>query len=225
MNPPWKKYQETCAKFFRDLGLIAEVEKAVNGVRGSHIVDVLVTGTISGIGLTWVIECKAWKTNIPKEKVLTLVSIVQDIGADKGILLSEVGFQSGAIRSAKGTNVLLTSIKDLKDQVQDKLFESTIARLHWRLTQVTKRLYVSYNDSRFHISSQEQLIKIMFLEHAFDEALQGCFPTMYTRIPCPNEQRFYAHSFDELVEVSNALLSEAEAFAYKYEANATIGSS
>ncbi|WP_431605167.1 restriction endonuclease [Acinetobacter johnsonii] len=42
------------------------------------------------------IECKNWKTNIPKEKVLALRSIVEDIGAHRGFIVSNKGFQSGA---------------------------------------------------------------------------------------------------------------------------------
>lgn len=212
MNPHWKQYQEHCATFFRDIGLKAEVEKTVGGVRGSHTIDVFVTGALSGIQLTWIVECKAWKTNIPKEKVLTLIAIVQDMGADKGILLSEVGFQSGAIRSVKGTNVLLTSLQDLKEQVRETLVESAVARLNLRLTLVIHDLRILNNVGPPASSPEEG--KLILLERAFREALQGNFPVFYA---VKKDKVVYAHSFEELVAVSDKLLRGAEAYISKEE--------
>ena len=93
MPVAWREYQESAAAFFRTLGFHAEVEAKVDGVRGAHEIDVFVTGVVHGIPFRWVVECKHWKTNIPKEKVLALIAIVQDVGADRGFLLSETGFE------------------------------------------------------------------------------------------------------------------------------------
>ena len=142
MKNSWERYQDDAAAFFRSIGLSAEIEAAVQGVRGTHNVDVYVNGKVHGLELRWVVECKDWRVNVPKEKVLALLSIVQDIGADKGILVSEVGFQSGAIRVAKNTNPLLTSLADLQDDLKDHMLESVMSSLHWRLTRVSERCRV-----------------------------------------------------------------------------------
>ncbi|MVF25048.1 restriction endonuclease [Methylocaldum sp. BRCS4] len=115
----WREYQNQAAAFFRQLGLTAEIEFQVEGVRGVHVVDVYATGNFNGIDFTWVVECKAWKSNVPKEKVMVLTSIVQDVGADRGFLLSEVGFQSGAIRAAQNSNITLTSIEELSHSTKE----------------------------------------------------------------------------------------------------------
>ncbi|MHA1280489.1 MAG: restriction endonuclease [Candidatus Helarchaeota archaeon] len=39
------------------------------------------------IEFKWIVECKAWKNNVPKEKAMELISILQDIGADRGFFL------------------------------------------------------------------------------------------------------------------------------------------
>jgi hypothetical protein len=75
---------------------------------------VFVTGSVYGFEIQWVIECKDCTFNIPKEKVLALQAIVQDVGVDRGILLSGAGFQSGAIRLSRNTNITLTSLSDLR---------------------------------------------------------------------------------------------------------------
>lgn len=109
----WKKYQGEAASYFRSLGLDAPTDVTVNGVRTTHDVDVLVKSHHVGFDIVWIVECKHWKTAVSKLHVLALREIVSDIGADRGILLSESGFQSGAIEAANLTNVQVTSISEM----------------------------------------------------------------------------------------------------------------
>ena len=92
------------------LGLNAVTDVTVKGVRTSHDLDVLVTSHYVGFDITWLVECKHWKTPVNKLHVLALREIVSDVGADRGILLSESGFQSGAIEAANLTNIQVTSL-------------------------------------------------------------------------------------------------------------------
>lgn len=87
----WRVYQEATAEVFRRLGCNALVDYRAKGVRATHDIDVYATFLRSGILCTWVIECKLWKTRVPKEKVLALKSLIDDLGADRGIMVSEVG--------------------------------------------------------------------------------------------------------------------------------------
>lgn len=128
-KPSWRQYQEDVATFYRSLGLDARVEEEIEGVRGKHEVDVAVRGRQAGMEFLWVVECKAWKSNIPKEKVMALNSIVDDIGADRGILLSEQGFQAGAIRAANRSQVKLTSLAELRVEASDESTAIALAAL------------------------------------------------------------------------------------------------
>lgn len=58
------------------------------------------------------------KTN---EKVETLLSIVNDVGADRGLLVTERGFQSGAIAAARQTNVTTVTFESLHSSSVDEL--------------------------------------------------------------------------------------------------------
>ena len=60
------------------------------------------------------VECEHWSTHVNKLHVLGLRQIVADLGVDRGILLCEVGFQSGAAEAAALTNVHLTSLAGLR---------------------------------------------------------------------------------------------------------------
>lgn len=111
----WKEYQEETAAFFRRQGCSADVELKVKGVRAEHAVDVYVSFSRHGIKCIWIVECKLWRGRVPKEKVLALKSIVDDIGADRGIIISEEGFQSGAYDVARNTNItLVTSLEEFE---------------------------------------------------------------------------------------------------------------
>ena len=101
----WKRYQQATADVFRRLGCNAQEDLPVAGVRATHAVDVHATFLRAGILCTWIIECKLWKSRVTKEKVLALKSILEDVGADRGIIVSEMGFQPGAQDAARGTNI------------------------------------------------------------------------------------------------------------------------
>jgi hypothetical protein len=113
VTKPWRQYQEKAAAFFRALGLEAETDVTINGVRATHDVDVLVRSHHAGFDITWIVECKHWSTPVSKVHVLALREIVNDSGRDRRIPLAENGFQSGAIEAAALTNVQVTSLAEL----------------------------------------------------------------------------------------------------------------
>ncbi len=114
MADSWQEYQEEVAEFFRGLGVEATTNHTIQGVRTTHDVDVFVRSHHAGFDATWIVECKYWATKVSKFHVLGLREIVSDVGADRGFLLAEVGFQSGAIEAATLTNVHLTSLGNLR---------------------------------------------------------------------------------------------------------------
>lgn len=116
----WRDYQHKVAEFFRSLGMHARVEYRVTGARGVHDVDVRVTFEQMGVAIAWLVECKEWKTAVTKEKVMALYAIAQDVGADRAFLLSEKGFQSGAIRAAQKTNVTLTDLVEMQSRSREE---------------------------------------------------------------------------------------------------------
>lgn len=129
----WRDYQEEAATFFRSIGLIAETDKTVMGVRTSHYVDVLVKSHHYGFEITWIVECKQWKSPVSKLHVLGLREIVADVGADRGILLSEAGFQRGAMEAANLTNVQVTSLAEMRQSTGERLAAMRIQDLFDRL--------------------------------------------------------------------------------------------
>ena len=126
-RPAWYEYQEKVKDFLNEQPQVtAETNVKVPGVRIFHDIDVVANFTALGAPITWFIECKLWKTKVPIEKVLTLRTIVDEAGADRGLLIAENGFQSGAVQAAENTNVELITFDDFKRRV---LADAAISRL------------------------------------------------------------------------------------------------
>jgi len=137
----WKRYQEKVALIFRAAGCSAVVEKSIEGVRGKHKIDVYVKFRQYGIECVWIIECKYWNQNVSKEKVLALQAIVDDVGADRGVIVSKTGFQSGAIRAAVKTNITLTSLEELEEYIKDAVHERAIKHLELKALNLKRRYF------------------------------------------------------------------------------------
>src|SRR5437016_545584 len=144
----WRQFQEETAEFFRSLECDAQVEAKIIGARAEHNIDVWVRFTKFGLETKWVIECKDWNSAIPKEKVLALKSVVEDVGADRGILISTAGFQSGAVRACEKTNITLTDLDGMKETASEDLIASVLHRIETRTVELKYDLHSLYITER-----------------------------------------------------------------------------
>ena len=186
---PWQQYQEQVAEVFRAASCDATPDALIEGMRAKHKVDVQVIFKRHGIRCLWIVECKYWNSKVTKEKVMALKSIVDDCGADRGLIVSRMGFQSGAIRASTKTNITLTSIDELQEYIDDK--DREIEELHSRLATVESQL----DEYRCpHCGSE--LIAREYIE--YDERNSGTVETFecgfqtggFVDHPCPFSQDF-----------------------------------
>lgn len=136
----WQEYQDEAAGLFSSLGLEVRTDERLEGVRGVHSADVVVRSRRAGLEQLWVVECKWRRRRVEKLHVTALAEIVRDVGADRGILLSEVGFQSGAVRMAYRSNVTLTSLAELREETIDELLTLRLGECRLRLARLSERL-------------------------------------------------------------------------------------
>jgi hypothetical protein len=141
MPAPWSVYQQDVAALFRSMGCTVEVEKEVAGARGVHVIDVIAKTAVAGVPITWIVECKLWNTAIPKEKVLALSQVASDVGADRAFLLSESGFQSGAVRASQHTNITLASRQDLMESARSEIERRGLQLLAVRAHRLQRELH------------------------------------------------------------------------------------
>ena len=101
----------------------------LKGVRTEHDIDVVVDINLAGFGVRWLVECKHWKSAVTKLQVLALREIVAELGADRGILLCEAGFRSGAFEAANLTNVQVTSLAALSATSREEIYAVRLREL------------------------------------------------------------------------------------------------
>lgn len=219
---PWKDYQEQTATFFRSIGFEAETDKKIQGARASHDVDVYVTSSVAGFSVQWVIECKHWKTPVCKLHVVGLREIVSDIGADRGIILCEAGFQSGAIEAANLTNLQLTSLKSLKESSKEAVYAIRLTNLYDRVKDCEKRYWDIPKSVRIDYGLRPDITD-KFIEYSatsvielanrlITAAFRGQYPIQLNRTEVwlfPDSPATF-HNHETLVGTLEAMLSDLE---------------
>ena len=70
-----------------------------------------------------------------------LKSIVEDVGADRGILIAESGHQPGARAAASSTNMTLTTFEELRESAKDDLLRIGLSAIFERAARVKERAF------------------------------------------------------------------------------------
>lgn len=140
----WRQYQVQAAELFRSIGCQVEFEQTIAGARGNHEIDVWVTRKIYGLEHRWIVEYKYWRRKVAKQHVVTLKGVVDDVGADRGILLSSSGFQSGAISMAERSNITLSSLEEMHEAIREELERYTLSSLEKKAAMVADGLHRLY---------------------------------------------------------------------------------
>jgi restriction system protein len=86
-----------------------------------------------GVPILWLVECKCWSARVSKAEVMAFRAIVADVGADRGWLMAENGFQSGAVEAATFSKVHLSSMVGLRSIVAGALAASRLSNLRRRI--------------------------------------------------------------------------------------------
>ena len=120
----WRNLQDQVAEILSQCGFHVEVEKTVRTSRGNVELDGYAEEEIKGRKYITVCECKYWKKNIPQEVVHSFRTVLHDLGANVGFVISLNGFQSGAIKAAEFTNIELLTWEDFQNKFEQSWLES-----------------------------------------------------------------------------------------------------
>lgn len=214
----WSQYQEDVAEFFRSIDLEAETNVSLIGTRTSHDVDVVIQGSLAGLDLLWIVECKFWETRVSKLHVFALREIVHDLGADRGLLLAERGFQRGAFQAAQLTNVTLLSLPELKDSAG---YDIAMVRLHElsdRIDGCLTRYWDITKEARIRLglrpdAGQHGYSTVRLLEGArliVDQAFRGSWPTQPPPLYVDPELNITADTPEDVFDRVDPLVTSVE---------------
>ncbi len=79
---------------------------------GTYQIDVIAEYTALGAKNTVLIECKKYSNSVKRDIVTTLQAKLQSLGAQKGIIISTSGFQTGAVQYAEKHGIALWQVFD-----------------------------------------------------------------------------------------------------------------
>jgi restriction system protein len=130
----WRQLQVEVARLLDECGFSVEIEKKVRTVRGEVELDVYAQEEVKGRKYSIVCECKHWKAKIPQNVVHGFRTVVADMGANIGYIVSLAGFQEGAFEASELTNVELVTWHDLQNKFELSWYESYFS------PQITERL-------------------------------------------------------------------------------------
>jgi len=226
INPKWQRYQHDAAEIFRELGFSVEVDKTVSGVRATHKVDIFVEFRQWGLHNRWVVECKFTKRPVTKSVIETLKSIVTDVGADRGLVLCETGFQKGAKAAAQLTNITLTSISSLKSAAEPDLLKETLSIVEKRALKLSKLVHsftCTVNDSptswtmsiKDGVDKQywNQSGKIIILTGFISQVKLGQFPVLVSYNELSHKDCILAYNMRDYLEKALKVIEEVEEWA------------
>lgn len=121
----WRALQTEVARLLGECGFTAEVEAKVETVRGNVELDILAQENVNGRRYVVACECKHWReTRVPQTVVHAFRTVIGDIGANAGYLISLAGFQSGAYEASKRTNLRLVTWDEFLNEFEPTWYDA-----------------------------------------------------------------------------------------------------
>lgn len=101
-------FEQRLVRLFKSKGYEAAHNVQMVGRSGAqHQIDLLATFTCPLHTSTVVVEAKSYQASIDKDRIMKLIQIVDDLGVDRGIIITTSHFTPAAIKTAEGHNVEL----------------------------------------------------------------------------------------------------------------------
>lgn len=150
---------------------------------------------------------------------MTLAQIAQDVGADRAFLLSESGFQAGAIKACRHSNVSLTSLAELAESAKEHVTLLQLRTLLQARSAVEERARAQLFDAKgdppaimaADMGKVTDVLGACFdVGLAINAALTGSFPVTVVGILDRGTERF-----DEADKLIIRLKSELEAIYHR----------
>lgn len=125
----WKKYEKEILKYFQETfpETTISFDKTIVGKysKVDRQIDILIEGEVAGFEIKIVVDCKYFSKNIDVKQVESFCSMVEDVEAHQGVLITQKGFSKAAINRAYYGNhkveLDIINFEDLKE------FQSTTA--------------------------------------------------------------------------------------------------
>lgn len=121
----WEEYEteifELCQIYYREAIVSKNVKQKGRFSKVNRQIDILVEQNIGGNTTKIVIDCKLYNKKVDVKAVESFISMIEDLEADKGLLVSEKGYSKAALNRAfynpKHIELDIFSLKELKSHL------------------------------------------------------------------------------------------------------------
>src|SRR5262245_21094884 len=128
----WQELEQLTAQAFDEMGYESKPHHQIQTVRGKVVIDVYAVKHSTPIPTVVLTECKYWNTAVNQGVVHAFGSICSDTGAHFGLIISKIGFQSGASETRTSTNIHLLNFAEF----QETFFQEWRQGIFMRLAQM-----------------------------------------------------------------------------------------
>lgn len=128
----WKELEDWVGRIFKDLNFEVKIGEdfARNSLNGSLVnIDVWAKDNSHPTPLIYLIECKHWNKSVSQSVVDGFRSVMNDLGAHVGYIISKKGFQQGAYEVAEGRNISLLTYEEFENTFENKWIESMFQKV------------------------------------------------------------------------------------------------
>jgi hypothetical protein len=119
-DPKWRKFEKVTAgvQKFTEMGATVIHDDRIRGKNSKRLrqIDVSVRFKQGLSDYLLIVECKLAKRKVSLEKIESLITKMRDVGADRAIMVTNHGYQVGAIETARAHNI---DLRTLTEQVHD----------------------------------------------------------------------------------------------------------
>jgi hypothetical protein len=116
----WQELEEMVHQAFDEMGYETARNVEISTARGTVKVDVRAVKKSNPIPTHVLCECKYWNKRVEQSAIHSFRSICSDAGAHYGLIISKVGFQSGANESRSHTNIHLLNFVEFQSTFFDE---------------------------------------------------------------------------------------------------------
>lgn len=117
-NDDWKEFERFIYDAFRRQGLKVHRDVRIKGRSGTrHQIDVFAEFRKAGLDFRVIIECKYLNKKVGLNIIREIDGLIDDVRAEKAVVVSRKGFTRGALRFASDKNIGLVSANDILGDV------------------------------------------------------------------------------------------------------------
>jgi len=110
----WRALQVGVCRLLNEIGLTAEIGKIVDTPRGRVEIDVFAVDEQSVDKIKYIVECKNWAKPVSQTVVHSFTTVMHEVGANMGFIVSKRGLQAGATQYTQHTNIVGLSYADFQ---------------------------------------------------------------------------------------------------------------